>query len=127
MLELRAELDELVDLGIEARDLVVDQCPQAFLHGCARAVVPQRDEVADLVEVQSQPLGPADEREPFDRPVVVHPVPARRSPDRREEPHTFVVPQRRRGNPRLPRQLVNQDVGHNPSLKVEPGFNVKGV
>ena len=125
MVELGAESGELADLRVEAVDFVVDQRRHTRLHRRTRAFVPQHDEVADLVEAQTEALGPGDEGEPVERSIVVHAVAARRPAHGRQKAHALVIAERRGRKSRLPRQLGDQQVCHRASVEVEPRFKVK--
>src|SRR5207249_362429 len=105
--------------------LFVEQGLQPLLHRPARAVIPERDQVAYVVEVQPETLRPADEREALHGGVVVDAVAARRAARRREQPDPLVVPERRRRKAARAGQVADEEVAHAGSVEVEPGFKVK--
>ena len=74
VVQLVAERGQLVDLALGLGELLGDEVVEALLHGTAALAVPDADEVGDVLERAAELLGPGDERQPGERPVVVEPV-----------------------------------------------------
>ncbi len=82
-------------LGVgDSRD---EMLPHFVAHVCARAAFPDFEQLGDLLQRETQPLGRADEAEPLNRFLAVDPV-TRGSPAGREKARAFVEAQGGRGD-----------------------------
>lgn len=73
--------------------LLCEQVPESVLDRLAFAAIPGEGEVRDFLQAATQLLGPGDERQPIDGPIVVEPIPRRRPVHGRQQADFLVVAQ----------------------------------
>jgi hypothetical protein len=98
-LQLGDEGHQLDDLPLCAGQLFGNDSPQAILNDSALTAVPGKRQVGDLVEAAAELLGPSDEGQTLDRPLVVQSIARRRTSRLWEEADLLVVAQCCRGEP----------------------------